>query len=74
MFITPDELKASLARHGLQNKDLVGTKMNGNPIKMILALMRYKAGKVSGAELGKNIGLKEGTNISSSYMGYAMKL
>jgi 2-polyprenyl-6-hydroxyphenyl methylase/3-demethylubiquinone-9 3-methyltransferase len=43
MFITPDELKASLARHGLQNKDLVGTKMNGNPIKMILALMRYKA-------------------------------
>jgi 2-polyprenyl-6-hydroxyphenyl methylase/3-demethylubiquinone-9 3-methyltransferase len=74
MFITPDELKASLARHGLQNKDLVGTKMNGNPIKMILALMRYKAGKVSGAELGKNIGLKEGTNISSSYMGYAMKM
>jgi 2-polyprenyl-6-hydroxyphenyl methylase / 3-demethylubiquinone-9 3-methyltransferase len=74
MFITPDELKASLARHGLQNKDLVGTKMNGNPIKMILALRRYKAGKVSGAELGKNIGLKEGTNISSSYMGYAMKL
>ena len=74
MFITPDELKASLARHGLQNKDLVGTKMNGNPIKMILALMRYKAGKVSGAELGKNIGLKEGTNISSSYMSYAMKL
>jgi 2-polyprenyl-6-hydroxyphenyl methylase/3-demethylubiquinone-9 3-methyltransferase len=74
MFITPDELKASLARHGLQNKDLVGTKMNGNPIKMILALRRYKAGKISGAELGKHIGLKEGTNISSSYMGYAMKL
>ena len=48
--------------------------MNGNPIKMILALMRYKAGKVSGAELGKNIGLNEGTNISSSYMGYAMKM
>jgi 2-polyprenyl-6-hydroxyphenyl methylase/3-demethylubiquinone-9 3-methyltransferase len=74
MFITPDELKASLARHGLQNKDLVGTKMNGNPIKMILALRQYKAGKISGAELGKHIGLKEGTNISSSYMGYAMKL
>jgi 2-polyprenyl-6-hydroxyphenyl methylase / 3-demethylubiquinone-9 3-methyltransferase len=73
MSITPDELKTSLARHGLQNKDLVGTQRDGNPIKMILALRRYKAGKIAGAELGKYIGLKEGTDISSSYMGYAME-
>ncbi len=47
--------------------------MNGNPIKMILARRRYKADKINGAELGKRIGLQEGTNRSSRSMGYAMK-
>jgi hypothetical protein len=69
----PDELNASLARHGLQNKDLVGTRMNGNPMQMILARRRDKAGKIAGAELGKRIGLQEGTNRSSRSMGDAMK-
>jgi 2-polyprenyl-6-hydroxyphenyl methylase / 3-demethylubiquinone-9 3-methyltransferase len=61
-FIIPDELNASLARHGLQNKDLVGTRMTGNPMQMILARRRDKAGKIAGAELGTHLGLQEGTN------------
>jgi 2-polyprenyl-6-hydroxyphenyl methylase/3-demethylubiquinone-9 3-methyltransferase len=73
MFITPDELMLSLNRHGLQNKELVGTKANGNPLKLFLALRRYKEGKLSGAEFGKWAGFKEGTNLSGSYMGYAVK-
>jgi 2-polyprenyl-6-hydroxyphenyl methylase/3-demethylubiquinone-9 3-methyltransferase len=73
MFIRPDELKASLRRHGLQNKDIVGTTTPGNPMKTLRALRQYKAGKISGAELGKQVGFTEGTNIRGSYMGYAVK-
>jgi 2-polyprenyl-6-hydroxyphenyl methylase / 3-demethylubiquinone-9 3-methyltransferase len=73
MFITPDELTLSFDRHGLQNKEFVGTKARGNPLKLLLALRRYKAGKISGAEFGKRAGFKEGTNIAGSYMGYAVK-
>lgn len=73
MFITPDELKISLERHGMQNKEIVGAKTRRNPIKMILALRQYKTGKISCAELGKQVGFKEGTNIRGSYMGYAIK-
>jgi hypothetical protein len=42
-------------------------------MQMILARRRSKAGKITGAELGKRIGLQEGTNRSSRSMGYAMK-
>jgi hypothetical protein len=40
---------------------------------MILALRQYKTGKISCAELGKQVGFKEGTNIRGSYMDYAIK-
>jgi 2-polyprenyl-6-hydroxyphenyl methylase/3-demethylubiquinone-9 3-methyltransferase len=73
MFITPDELKVSLERLGMQNREIVGTKLRRNPIKMILALRQYKTGKISCAELGEMVGFKEGANIRGSYMGYAIK-
>ena len=73
MFITPAELTRSLNRHGLRNKELTGTKAPGNPLKLLLALRRYKTGEMSGTEFGQRIGFKEGPNIAGSYMGYAVK-
>jgi 2-polyprenyl-6-hydroxyphenyl methylase / 3-demethylubiquinone-9 3-methyltransferase len=73
MFITPAELTHSLTRHGLRNTEVVGTKVSGNPLKLLLALRRYKAGKISGAEFGQRAGFQEGPNIAGSYMGYAVK-
>jgi 2-polyprenyl-6-hydroxyphenyl methylase / 3-demethylubiquinone-9 3-methyltransferase len=73
MFITPAELTRSLHRHGLQNQELIGTRASINPLKLLLALRQYKAGKMSGVEFGKRAGFKEGTNIAGSYMGYAAK-
>jgi 2-polyprenyl-6-hydroxyphenyl methylase/3-demethylubiquinone-9 3-methyltransferase len=73
MFITPAELTLSLNRHGLQNREFVGTKVSGNPLQLLLALRRYKAGTISGAEFGKRAGFTEGPNIAGSYMGYAVK-
>ena len=73
MFIRPAELTHSLDRHGLQNREIVGTQAGVNPIKVFLALRRYRAGTMSGAELGRWAGFTEGPNIAGSYMGYVVK-
>jgi 2-polyprenyl-6-hydroxyphenyl methylase/3-demethylubiquinone-9 3-methyltransferase len=73
MFITPAELTRSLNRHGLQNQEFVGIKAGSNPLKLFLALRRYRAGKISGAEFGRRAGFTEGTNTAGSYMGCAVK-
>jgi hypothetical protein len=73
MFITPDELTRSLTQHGLQSQEIVGIRTGTDPLKLLLALRQYKAGKMSGAEFGKRIGFTEGPNRAGSYMGYAIK-
>jgi 2-polyprenyl-6-hydroxyphenyl methylase/3-demethylubiquinone-9 3-methyltransferase len=73
MFITPAELEASLSAHGFQPQDLVGTAPKGNPLQAILLTRQYKAGRISGTELGKRIAMIEGKVLSGSYMGYALK-
>lgn len=73
MFITPSELRASLERHGLHLQDMRGTSFSAHPIRMLHAIRQYKAGSISGDELGKRIGLREGSNLAGSYMGYAVK-
>lgn len=72
MFIKPEELKASLERHGLHNQDIKGTRL-GNPVQMLMGIRQYKSGKISGTEFGRRLGFKEGSNIAISYMGYALK-
>ncbi len=73
IFITPEELKASLERHGLQHMEINGTKP-ANPIQMFKTMRQYKKGKISPAELGKRTGAQEGSNTDGLYMGYAVKL
>jgi 2-polyprenyl-6-hydroxyphenyl methylase / 3-demethylubiquinone-9 3-methyltransferase len=72
MFIKPEELIASLERHGLRNQDARGTKL-GNPVRMISAMRQYRTGKISGSEFGRRLGFREGSNMAGSYMGYALK-
>jgi 2-polyprenyl-6-hydroxyphenyl methylase/3-demethylubiquinone-9 3-methyltransferase len=73
MFITPEELKGSLARHGFKRMEVKGTKPV-NPIQMFKTMRQYKKGKISPTEFGKRTGAQEGTNIDGLYMGYAVKL
>ena len=73
MFIKPAELQASLERHGLRNQEVRGLKLSLNPIGVVIAARRYRDQKISAAELGRQFGLKEGTNLGASYMGYALK-
>jgi 2-polyprenyl-6-hydroxyphenyl methylase / 3-demethylubiquinone-9 3-methyltransferase len=73
MFITPAELTASLQAHGFQPRAIVGTAPKGNPLEAILMTLQYKAGRISGIEMGKRIAMNEGSVMSGSYMGYALK-
>ena len=73
MFITPDELTASLTRHGLNPGGIAGTAEKGNPIQAFRLIRQYSRGKISAAEFGRGIDMQEGPVISGSYMGYATK-
>ncbi len=73
MFITPDELTASLERHGLEVGGIAGTAEKGNPIQAFRLIRQYSTGKISAAEFGRGIDMKEGPVVSGSYMGYATK-
>jgi 2-polyprenyl-6-hydroxyphenyl methylase/3-demethylubiquinone-9 3-methyltransferase len=74
MFIKPEELTASLARHSLDPREIMGTGPPGNPLRMIMTMRRYNTGKISAAEFGRRVGgAAEGPNIAVNYMGYAVK-
>jgi 2-polyprenyl-6-hydroxyphenyl methylase/3-demethylubiquinone-9 3-methyltransferase len=73
MFITPRELRASLERHGLRPRDITGAAVKIDPVQMLRAMRRYKAGMLAAAEVGKHITLREGPRVALSYMGYASK-
>jgi 2-polyprenyl-6-hydroxyphenyl methylase/3-demethylubiquinone-9 3-methyltransferase len=70
-FITPAELRASLARHGLRARDVTGTAVRANPIRTLWAIRRYKAGRLSAAAVGQHVTLREGPSMALSYIGYA---
>jgi 2-polyprenyl-6-hydroxyphenyl methylase/3-demethylubiquinone-9 3-methyltransferase len=73
MFITPEELKASLERHGFECGDIVGTAEKGNPIQALRLTRQYSTGKITSAEFGRGIDMTEGPILSGSYMGHAIK-
>jgi 2-polyprenyl-6-hydroxyphenyl methylase/3-demethylubiquinone-9 3-methyltransferase len=73
MFITPEELSACLERNGFRNQEVVGTAPGGNPVRALWITRQYSQGKISAAEFGEGIRMREGRILSGSYMGYAVK-
>jgi 2-polyprenyl-6-hydroxyphenyl methylase/3-demethylubiquinone-9 3-methyltransferase len=74
MFITPAELRASLARHGLEHRAMVGgAPPLGNPLRALRLLLQYKAGALSAAAFGRRMALRQSRTLAGSYMGYAVK-
>jgi 2-polyprenyl-6-hydroxyphenyl methylase/3-demethylubiquinone-9 3-methyltransferase len=74
MFITPAELRAALARHGLEHRAVVGgAPPLGNPLRALRLLRQYKAGALSAAAFGRRMALRESRMLAGSYMGYAVK-
>jgi len=72
MFIKPEELKASFERHGLEHKEIKGTR-RANAFQIFMAMRQYKTGKISPAEFGQRTRAQEGPNTDGFYMGHAIK-
>jgi 2-polyprenyl-6-hydroxyphenyl methylase / 3-demethylubiquinone-9 3-methyltransferase len=73
MFITPAELRAALAKHGLICREMVGINPTGNPLRALHALYQLKRGAISYADIGERIPMAVGTRTPIQYAGYAIK-
>jgi len=73
MFIKPDELLGMLARAGLEGRHQTGMKPSVNPLKAILTLRARKKGRFSFYEAVRRLDLSESKDMSTLYMGYALK-
>jgi 2-polyprenyl-6-hydroxyphenyl methylase / 3-demethylubiquinone-9 3-methyltransferase len=73
MFIRPQELRASLARHGLRAQAFSGTAIRLHLIRLLRAMRGYRAGKIPASVLGRHLSIREGRLMSLSYLGYAVK-
>jgi 2-polyprenyl-6-hydroxyphenyl methylase/3-demethylubiquinone-9 3-methyltransferase len=72
MFIRPQELEDRLERSGFDVRDLVGFSA-GNPVVAAKAMWDRAHGRITYAELGERLGIRESRDVSSSYGGYALK-
>jgi 2-polyprenyl-6-hydroxyphenyl methylase/3-demethylubiquinone-9 3-methyltransferase len=73
MFIRPSELVAALDRNGLDSREIVGLRPGGNPLRLLWAMRRVKAGTMSYGELGRRAQWSRSKSLAISYMGYAIK-
>jgi 2-polyprenyl-6-hydroxyphenyl methylase/3-demethylubiquinone-9 3-methyltransferase len=73
MFIKPNELRAVLAKHGLQNQEIVGINPKGNPLRALTAFRQLKRGNLSYARIGEQIPMAIGKRTPIQYAGYAIK-
>jgi len=73
MFIKPKELIEVLSRYNFVNQEIKGLSPSINLISHFFNLRARKQGKISWQQLGKRLKLKISSNISCTYIGYAIK-
>lgn len=73
MFIRPAELRAALARHGLDVRQIVGLNPAGSPLRALRALYDLKRGAITYAEAAARAPLAVGKRTPILYAGYAVK-
>lgn len=74
MFITPDELKTVLSRHGIEIKDMKGLVPMNHGISIITGFYKAARKKISYRELADRLNFSESEILDGSYMGYGTKL
>ena len=72
-FIRPQELTASLERHGLPAHEFAGLSLAVNPFKALASLVRLKLGRISFGQMGNTVVLVKSKDLSLSYMGFAAR-
>jgi 2-polyprenyl-6-hydroxyphenyl methylase/3-demethylubiquinone-9 3-methyltransferase len=74
MFITPEELSATLEKNGMQVCGMSGGAIARNPLSTLVEVRRHKRGEINVAELGRRLELKLDPDLSLNYLGYARKI
>lgn len=72
-FITPAELRAALARHGLEHHHLTGLAPAVSPPALIRLLRQLKKARLSYAEFGRKAAFTLTDDLRGSYIGHATK-
>jgi 2-polyprenyl-6-hydroxyphenyl methylase / 3-demethylubiquinone-9 3-methyltransferase len=72
-FIRPGELAQLLEHNQLASAEMLGLSPAMNPFTALSALLQTKLGRMSFAELGSRLRLKASSDLSISYMGYALR-
>ena len=73
MFITPEELTATLRKYEMSVEDMQGGKIPKNPLATLWDVRQQKQGRITFAELGRRLQLKLDPDLSLNYLGYARK-
>lgn len=71
-FITPDELRAHLARNGLEMRGIQGLQPRANPLHLVWLLVQYRRGKVTLPELSRHMQFHQSKDTTALYAGYAV--
>jgi 2-polyprenyl-6-hydroxyphenyl methylase / 3-demethylubiquinone-9 3-methyltransferase len=72
-FITPDELRAALGRHGLTGRGIVGIGPGVKPPPLLRLLYQLHRGTISHGEFGRRARFVVTKDLRVSYAGYATK-
>jgi 2-polyprenyl-6-hydroxyphenyl methylase/3-demethylubiquinone-9 3-methyltransferase len=72
MFIKPRELRAAMARNGLEMKRATGFKPAMNPISLIRLMRARRRGDITMQEFARKAEMKLSRDRSASYVGHAL--
>jgi len=72
-FVTPGELRAALARHGLHERGMAGMSPGISPPALIRLMRQLKKGRFSYAEFGRRASFALGQDLRITYIGHATK-
>jgi 2-polyprenyl-6-hydroxyphenyl methylase/3-demethylubiquinone-9 3-methyltransferase len=72
-FIKPAELLGDLRACHLQHQEIRGISPRSHPLVSLILFLQQKQGKITLTEMGKRMQFHESKDLSTSYMGYALK-
>ncbi|GCF11166.1 bifunctional 2-polyprenyl-6-hydroxyphenol methylase/3-demethylubiquinol 3-O-methyltransferase UbiG [Dictyobacter arantiisoli] len=72
-FIKPKELQLVIRKYQLENQDVKGMSPQTNPLHTISMFLRQKRGTLTLSDMGQRMRFKASRDLSTSYMGYAIK-
>jgi 2-polyprenyl-6-hydroxyphenyl methylase / 3-demethylubiquinone-9 3-methyltransferase len=72
-FIRPAELNEIMIQHNLETRGVTGMRPGAPVLSSIRSLRLRKRGKITHAELGRRLEVRESDDVSIAYMGWALK-